>query len=171
MGMAKLNIWVSGFDDPCSIDDRTWYVTIYNCDGTVLDWCGRRYIVLPAKCGHLQVEVPPGTYYIRAVWSFGVKPIFWGNHFTDPAIVQAVCEETTCVKLFNPSAHRCGYILVRAVRDLAKQKAIEPDLAERVEKAVKAALEVIPRPEREFELGHADEIEKLVREQEGKGGK
>jgi hypothetical protein len=41
-------------------------------------------------------------------------------------------------------------------------------LAERVEEGVKDALEVIPRPEREFELENADEIEKLVREQEGK---
>lgn len=32
MGMAKLNAWISGMDDPCSVDNRTWYVTIYNCD-------------------------------------------------------------------------------------------------------------------------------------------
>lgn len=28
MGMAKLNVFVSGMDDPCGVDSRTWYVTI-----------------------------------------------------------------------------------------------------------------------------------------------
>jgi hypothetical protein len=35
-----------------------WYVTIYNCDGKPLEGCGKKYVVLPAKCGHLEVEVP-----------------------------------------------------------------------------------------------------------------
>lgn len=89
MGMAKLNIFVSGIDDPCGLDDRTWYVTIYDCDGNVLEWCGKRYVVLRAECGHLEVEVPPGCYYIKAVWNFTVvKPgfIYRVNHFTDAAI-------------------------------------------------------------------------------------
>lgn len=167
MGMAKLNVWISGMDDPCSVDNRTWYVTIYNCDGDVLDWCGKKYVVLPARCGHLEVMVPPGCYYIKAVWSFSVfGGIYHVNHFTDAAIVTACCEQTVCVKLFNPSVHRCGTIVVRAIRNLVKQKAVKPELARQHELALEAALANIPRPMKGFELDHLDEIEKMVRAQE-----
>ena len=167
MGMAKLNVWISATDDPCGVDDRTWYVTIYDCDGNVLQWCGRKYVVLPAKCGHLEVEVPPGCYYLKAVWSFRFfGGIFYVNHFTDAAIVQAVCDQTACVKLFNPSIHRCGIIVLRAVRDLVLQKAIKPEVARQYEAALNAVLANVPRPMKGFELDHLDEIEKLVKEQE-----
>lgn len=174
MGMATLNVFVSAMDDPCGLDNRTWYITIYQCDGSVLDWCGRRYVVLRAPCGHLEIKVPPGCYYIKAVWSFSVVTpglVFRVNHFTDAAIVTACCEETTCVKLFNPSAHRCGYIYVRALRDLVAQKAINPALAQQVEGAVGEINEQLGRPVKLFELGHEEEIERLVREQEKKGDK
>jgi hypothetical protein len=169
MGMAKLNVWVTDTDDPCSISNRTWYVTIYDCDGRVLEWCGRKYVVLPARCGHLEVELPPGCYRVTAVWSFRVAGgIIYVNHFTDSAVVQACCDETTCVTLFNPSIHRCGTILVRAVRDLLLQKAIAPAIARQVENTLNELLQQLPRPIKEFELAHLDEIEKLVREQEAK---
>lgn len=166
MGLAKLNIWVSGRDDPCSVSPITWYVTIYNCDGSVLEWCERKYVVLPAKCGHLEVEVPPGCYYIKAVWGYRLVEtgVYWVNHFTDAAIVQAVCEKTTCVKLFNPSDHRCGYIYALALKDLMKQKAIKPELAKKAIEAINAVLEQTPRPIRDFELGHEKEIERLIEE-------
>ncbi len=174
MGLAKLNVFVSGVDDPCSVDNGTWYVTIYDCDGNVLQWCGRKYVVMRAPCGHLEVEIPPGCYYIKAVWGFVVVTpglVFRVNHFTDAAIVQACCEKTTCVKLFNPSAHRCGYIYVRAIRDLVQQKAIKPEVARQAEAALQAVLEQLPRPIKEFELGHEEEIVNLVREQQAKEGK
>lgn len=167
MSMAKLSIWVSGIDDPCGVDNRTWYVTIYDCDGNVLEWCGKKYVVLPAPCGHLDVAVPPGCYYIKAVWSFVVLGgIYHVNHFTDAAIVTACCDQTVCVKLFNPSVHRCGTIVVRAIRDLVQQKAVKPELARQHEVALAAALANVPLPMKGFELDHLDEIEKLVREQE-----
>lgn len=167
MGMGKLNVWVSAMDNPCGIDDRTWYVTIYDCDGKVLQWCGRRYVVLPAKCGHLEVEVPPGCYYIKAVWSFRLLGgIYYVNHFTDAAIVQVGCEQTACVKLFNPSIHRCGTILLRAVKDLVQQKAVKTELARQHETVLNALLANVPQPLKGFELDHLDEIEKLVREQD-----
>jgi hypothetical protein len=161
MGMSKLNIWVSGTDDPCTISDRTWFVTIFDCDGNVLQWCGKKYVVLPAKCGHLEVEVPPGCYYIKAVWSFWLSPgpgiIYRVNHFTDAAIVQACCEAHVCVKLFNPSIHRCGTIIVRALKDLVLQKAINQDQVAAVEKAMNEALAKIEKPRKAFELAISDE--------------
>lgn len=170
MGMSKLNIWISATDDPCGISDRTWYVTIYNCDGNVLEWCGKNYVVLPAKCGHLEVEVPPGCYYIKAVWSFSFQGgIFYVNHFTDAAIVQACCEQHVCVKLFNPSIHRCGTIILRAVRDMVLQKVVKQDTAGKHEALMQELLKEVPAPKKLFELGHLDEIEKRVRELEGRG--
>lgn len=168
MGMAKLNIWVSATDDPCSIDNRTWYVTIYNCDGKPLEWCGRRYVVMPARCGHLEVEVPPGCYRINAVWSFsvGTGGVLYVNHFTDSAVVQACCDGHTCVTLFNPSIHRCGTIFLRAVQDVLMQQGINAEIARPVEQAVTRLLAAVPRPMKGFELDHLDEIEKLVRAQE-----
>lgn len=165
MSLSHLSIFVSGIDDPCSVDNRTWYITIYNCDGSVLEWCGKRYVVMPAKCGHLQVDVPPGCYYIKAVWGFTVVTpglVYRANHFTDAAIVQACCNSTTCVKLFNPSAHRCGFIYVRALNDLVGQKAIAPELVNQVEGAVRQINEQVGKPARPFELGHLDEILELV---------
>ena len=167
MGMAKLNIWISAIDDPCLVDNRTWYVTIYDCDGNVLQWCGRKYVVLAAKCGHLEVEVPPGCYYIKAVWGFRfVGGIYYVNHFTDAAIVQAACDQSVCVKLFNPSVHRCGIIVLQAIRDLVQQRAIKPELARQHEAALNAVLANVPKPMKAFELDHLEELEKLVKEQE-----
>ena len=167
MGMSKLNVWISAMDDPCGISKRTWYVTIYDCDGNVLEWCGRRYVVLPARCGHLEVEVPPGCYYLKAVWSFRIwGGIYYVNHFTDAAIVQACCNETVCVKLFNPSVHRCGTIVLRAIHNLVKQKAIKPQLAELHAEALDNILVNVPKPMKRFELDHLDEIEELVKGQE-----
>lgn len=171
MGMAKLNVFVSRMDDPCGVDDRTWYVTIYDCDGNVLEYCGRRYVVLPAPCGHLEVEVPPGCYYVKAVWGFTVVTpgkVYRVNHFTDAGIVQACCEQTACIKLFNPSVHRCGFIYVKALQDLVQQQAIDGGAVERVAGAVQeldARLqEKLGPPAKPFELGNYEEIERLVRE-------
>lgn len=169
MGMSKLNIWVTDTDDPCSISNRTWYVTIYNCDGKVLEWCGRRYVVIPARCGHLEIDVPPGCYRINAVWSFSfLGGIFYVNHFTDSAVVQACCDGHVCVTLFNPSTHRCGQIYLRAIKDVLDQNAVPANIAQEAEKAINNLLQYLPRPVRGFELDHLDEIEKLVREQEAK---
>lgn len=171
MGMSKINIWVSGMDDPCSIDNRTWYVTLYDCDGNVFQWCKKKYLLIPAPCAHVEVEVPPGCYYIKAVWGFSViVPGFKYrvNHFTDAAIVQVCCHQSVCVKLFNPSAHRCGTIIVRAVRDLLKQKAIKAETARKVNEAIDELLKQLPEPAKKFELGHLKEIDESVQKLEGK---
>lgn len=167
MGMAKLNIWVSGMDNPCMVDDKhTWFVTIYTCDGNVLQWCGKRYVVIPAKCGHVTIDVPPGFYYVKAVWSYSLDPqgVFHVNHYTDAAIVEACCERVACVRLFNPSVHRCGTILVRALHELTEQKLVSPDAARKVEAAVNEALAAVPKPAKGFELDHLDTIKSEMKE-------
>jgi hypothetical protein len=173
MGLSRLNVFVSGIDDPCGVDPRTWYITIYNCDGSVLEYCGRRYVVLRAPCGHLEIDVPPGCYYLKAVWGYTVITpglVYRANHFTDAGIVTVCCDSHVCVKLFNPSVHRCGYIYVRAVRDLNAAAEINAAQKADVENAVQAVNDIVPAPAKLFELGHEDEIARLVAEQEGQGG-
>jgi hypothetical protein len=163
MGMAKLNVWISGMDDPCSISSRSWYVTIYDCDGKILSWCGKRYLVLHAPCGHLEVELPPGCYRLNAVWGYYQQgDIYWGNHFTDSVIIQAGCNEHVCVKLFNPSIHRCGQIFRRAVLDMLKQKALPQEVADAHNQALEKLIELLPAPLKKFELAYLDEIDELV---------
>ncbi|WP_299596764.1 hypothetical protein [uncultured Tateyamaria sp.] len=171
MSLANLNVWVTALDDPCKISSRTWYINIYNCDGSILRWCDREYAVIPAPCGHRSIRVPPGCYRINAVWSFRIGDgFYYVNHFTDSAVVQACCDQHQCVTLFNPSAHRCGRIFLAAVQDAVQQEAIPNDAAQLAEDGIEQVLKHIPRPARPFELGHLDEIEKRVRAAEEKGG-
>ena len=171
MSFADLNVWVSALDDPCKISQRTWYINVYNCDGSILNWCGFNYAVLRAPCGHRRIRVPPGCYRINAVWSFRVgNGFYYVNHFTDSAVVQACCDKHHCVTLFNPSAHRCGRIFLAAVQDLVAQDAVPKGAARAARDGIGQLLEAIPQPIRPFELDNLDEIEKLVRAQEEKAG-
>ncbi len=169
MALARLSVLVSATDDPCGVDDRTWYITIYNCDGNVLDWCNTRYVVMRAPCGYLEVDVPPGTYYLKAVWGYTNlgSGVYQVNHFTDAAIVTACCETTTCVKLFNPSVHRCGYIYVKALQDMAARGELEEEVVAQAARVVETVKQRGDFPGGLFEVGHDKEIEERVREQEG----
>lgn len=162
MGLGKLEIFISELDDGCKIDDRTWFVTIYDCDGRVFEWCDRRYVVIPARCGHLEIELPPGSYTLVAVWSFGTTPggVIFGNHFTDHGVAHICCEQTTCVTLFTPSAHRCGILFDVALRAMEERPEGGPPLevVGRAREAVQAVLQHLPRPARPLELGHLEEL-------------
>jgi hypothetical protein len=167
MGLGKLNVFISGIDDPCGLDDAEWAINIYDCNGAVLDWCGKKYGFLVRKCGHFGIPIPPGCYYIKA-WRVSRSTIAYPVAFTDAAIVQVRCEETTCVKLFASSLHRSGYTFVKALSHLTKEKVIKPEMAKDAERAIRLVLAKLPRPKKEFELGHLDEIEKLVRKRKPK---
>ncbi len=171
MSLANLNVWVTALDDPCKISRRTWYINIYNCDGSILKWCDFDYALIPARCGHRSIRVPPGCYRINAVWSFRLgNGFYYVNHFTDSAVVQACCGEHQCVTLFNPSAHRCGRIFLAAVHDAVRQDALPKDAATAAEEGIRKVLDFIPRPVRPFELDMLEGLEERVRElDEGKG--
>lgn len=168
MGFAKLNIWITEPGNPCKIDKRTWFINVYNCDGRILEWCGKRYVVQEAKHGHLELEVPPGCYIINAVWGYWIDPkgVIHGNHFTHNAVVQACCEKTTCVTIFTPTDHQCGVIFRLAVMDLVKQDLMPREVAVKLNDALKEALKYMPRPPKEFELGILKELKDIVKKEE-----
>lgn len=165
MGMAKLNVWVTDMDDPCKISERTWYVTIYCCDGTVLTHCGQRFLLMPAPCGHLETYVPPGTYLIKAVWSYHIigSGQYRVNHFTDAGVVHACCDENACVTLFNPHAHRCGTIYALAVNDLVQHGAVPQTMAQPALDGIAAINTAIVPTQLKFETAHLAEIDQVLR--------
>ncbi len=113
MSTAKLNVWVTGVGEACRIDnEHQWFVHILHCNGELLHWCDRTFTNLPTKCGHLDIEIPPGCYMVVATWSpapgGGQFPTFLGNHITHLSVVRADCGDHVCVTLFPPTLHHCG---------------------------------------------------------------
>lgn len=113
MSTARLNVWITRRSDPCHIDDKTpHFVHIVDCEGKPLHWCGRTYSFLCTKCGHLEVDIPPGCYAVfasetpEAQVADYYKP--FGNQLTHIQIVRANCGDHVCVTLFAPSFHFCG---------------------------------------------------------------
>ncbi len=117
--LSEVQFFVSQMDMPCKVDDRDWYITIFNCDGTLLEYAGQEYIVIHAPNGHASVTLPPGKYSAIGVWSYWQGPDgeYYGNHFTHEAIFQVCCTEHKCVWLYNPSVHECGIVYDRAVQN------------------------------------------------------
>ena len=113
MSMARLNIVITDMSDACHIDDRPhWFIHITDCEGRPLKFCGRTYTFIPAKCGHLDVAIPPGCYTVFASRTAKghVHPPWqpFGNHLTHVQVVRANCGDHVCVTLFQPSGHYCG---------------------------------------------------------------
>lgn len=118
--LSKVNFFVSKMHESCKVDERKWYITIFNCDGSLLEFCTKDYIVIEADCGHATVDLPPGKYMAVGVWGYWVGPDgqFWGNHLTHKAIFQVPCGGHACVWLYNPSTHECGVIWDRALQGM-----------------------------------------------------
>ena len=144
MSTATLNVWITEIGDPCHIirpnGDETWYVHVLDCDGNVLEWCDRRYRDIETKCGHAEIEVPPGCYTVMASHSRegeGVPP--FGNRLTHVQIVRVNCGDHACVTLFSPSLWHCGTWFRAAVEQHAAglaQVGIDRDVARNVVKGI-----------------------------------
>lgn len=113
MSTATLNIWLTEFSDPCHImgehPPEQWFANIVDCAGNPLTWCGKTYTFMPMKCGHLEVEIPPGCYAVFAGHSAGPggRPPF-GNRLSHIQVVRANCGDHVCVTLFSPELWFCG---------------------------------------------------------------
>ena len=169
MGMARLNIWITELGQPCTMAQHDWVVVIMRCDGKVLEWCGKKYDSVPAKCGHVDLEVPPGCYSIRASahtwWSQG---ILYGNWATDRAVVQACCDEHHCVTLYASSLQGCSIPLAWMVLPTLVENGTLPREVLGAVKTINTALEKLPTPE--FERAEAETLRAMF-EAQRKGGK
>src|SRR5579859_3428216 len=121
MGIAKLNVWVSDVADACGTWPGNGGITILDCKG-ILEWpCGRyldptgewrlvpngKYENLPFRCGHLEVELPPGCYWAIAGYVSPGAGFIHLNYTTHVGIAEVGCDQTACIKLFNPSVRLC----------------------------------------------------------------
>lgn len=161
MGLAKLNIWVSDVADPCGTWKEEGRMTVLDCKG-VLSWpCGRylapggkwlpvpngTYKDLPFKCGHLEVELPPGCYWVVAGFVLLHKEYIHFNKTTHVGIVEVGCNEDACVKLFNPTVRLCWRWLLVGLQILAAtpQAKINANAVNAIEKSVEDLLRDVPR--------------------------
>lgn len=151
MSTARLNVWVTRVGDPCRIDmTHQWYVHVLHCDGRLLNWCGRIYRNLPTKCGHLDIDVPPGCYMVCATWSpapaGSTSPTSLGNHISHLVSVRANCGDHVCVTLFPPTFHWCGIWWLHALRQNLEGGYMPPeaqDAAVQAEQAVARLVNVL----------------------------
>jgi len=152
MSTAKLNVWVTEVGNPCKIDMlHQWYVHVLHCDGKLLNWCDKVYTNLKTKCGHLEIEIPPGCYMVCATWSpapLGQStPTSLGNHISHLAAVRANCGDHVCATLFPPTFHWCGIWWLTALQETVALKRLPrgaDDAANNAVKAVDALLKLIP---------------------------
>jgi hypothetical protein len=158
MSTVKLNVWITEFGDACHIvkphpEDPGWFVHITDCTGNPLVWCDKTYTFLQAKCGHLEVEIPPGCYTVfashtpRAEGSdpgTGAQQTF-GNRLTHIQVVRANCGDHVCVTLFSPTGWSCGSWFASAVN--AQIRTLTPaqrELGAAAAKAVEAFVAKLP---------------------------
>lgn len=118
MSTAKLNVWITAIARACHIADKDeWFVHITDCTGNPLVWCDKTYTFLKAKCGHLEIDIPPGCYTVFAGQSprgSGAQP--FGNRLTHVQVVRANCGDHVCVTLFSPGIGYCGTYFALAVK-------------------------------------------------------
>lgn len=154
MGVGRINIWISDVADACGTWRGSGRATVFDCDG-ILSWpCGRhrtegqdwqqvpngQFRNLPFRCGHLEVELPPGCYWVVAGSVSPSSGFIHLNYTTHVGIVQVGCDETACVKLYNPSIRLCWNWFRVGMRALAAQGELDRGQVEEVEKLVEQRL-------------------------------
>jgi hypothetical protein len=168
MGLSYLDVWLSDIDDPCGTfpgetTPGQGGITVFDCKG-ILEWpCGRylendgtwvrvphgKYKNLPIHCGHLEVELPPGCYWVFSGLATTFQPpVVHLNYATHVGIVEVGCGEHACVKLFNPSVLLCWdwFRVGLQVLSANKKTGIDPKKVAEIEKMVEALLKDVPRP-------------------------
>lgn len=168
MGTATLNVWVRDKDFPCKPDMRwVWSVDVFICDGQPLYWCGTRYYgAHKTRHGHVEIEVPPGCYIVRARTGSS------GHHnlFTHVTMVDVGCDESACVNLVPPGAWTCGQQWNHALRFQAAIGHVPRELAQAAVEANQAVLEHLPRDA--FPEEDQDALEEMLkrRDEEAEAG-
>ena len=170
MSTALLNVWITDLGDPCSVANdpglpHAWVVAVSRCDGRLLNWSEGRfrfrsddpwmaipyhtppggtpgwwYESVPTRDGHVEIELPPGCYVVRATMhDWFVNGLLYGNWATERAVVQACCGKDVCATLYAPSAPACWVPLFEFVFPLLVRHEIVQ------EQHVKPALDALAR--------------------------
>lgn len=152
MCTAKLCVWITEIGDPCHIIkeqvNEKWYVHIVDCEGNVPEWCGRKLRDFETRCGHAEIEVPPGCYVVFA--SHSREGEGWGNfgnRLTHVQVVRVNCGDEVCVTLFSPELWYCGAWFAGAILQQEAgltQLGIEPKVIQGAVTAVRTLLERVP---------------------------
>lgn len=153
---AKLNVWVRDKDFPCKPDMKSvWLVDVFVCDGKPLEWCGINYYgAHETKHGHVEIEVPPGCYIVRARTGCD-------NLFTHMTMVIIDCGEAVCVNLVSPGAWTCGVQFNMAIELQAEIGNIPRELAYR---AIEINRDVIKHlPQDKFPVKEAESVKDILK--------
>jgi hypothetical protein len=154
------------------ISDLTWFVNVTDCKGRVVEWCGRRYAGIPARCGHVEIELPPGCYIVSGAKSFAVAPPFlYLNYITHFSMVEVGCDEKACVHLYAPTYRLCWRFLFFATQVLAQLQGIPREKTERLTAALNDVLPHVPATAQDAELERLFEEVPKMREPEEEGKK
>lgn len=162
MGTGRINIWISDVADACGTWPGSGRATVFDCNG-ILSWpCGRhrtegqdwqrvpdgQFRNLPFRCGHLEVELPPGCYWVVAGSVTPGSGYIHLNYTTHVGIVQVGCDEVACVKLYNPSVRLCWNWFLVGAKALAAQGVFDRGVVAEIEKTVENRLlaDVPPAP-------------------------
>lgn len=99
------------------------------------------YDSIPTRDGHVEIEVPPGCYAVRATMhSWFVNGLLFGNWATERAVVQGCCGDDVCATLYAPSALACSVPLFEFVLPLLiRNRIVKREDGERAINAMKAA--------------------------------
>jgi len=156
MGLGTLNVWIHDKGDPCKISDETWFVAVTYCSGVPVEWCGTTYAGMEAKCGHIEIEIPPGCYVVFA-WQILIVPgapppfniIITFSHFS---LVMVECDCKACVHLYNPTPRQSIGRAGDVGRSLVEKGGVPREEAERLAEAVRAVLEHLPKTAQDVAL-------------------
>jgi len=142
MGLGTLNVWVHDEGNPCRMSDEVWLVNVTYCSGLLVEWCGKTYGFIEAKCGHTEIELPPGCYIVYALQLLFVPgskfPFFRSTHF---GMVMVECDCTACVHLYTPTYRQVIRPVGDVARTLVEKQGVPPEKAEQLAKAANAVLE------------------------------
>jgi hypothetical protein len=119
---------------------------------------GHWYEDIPTLDGHVEIEVPPGTYVIRgSMHTWFVNGVLYGNWATDRAVVYACCGEDVCATLYASSFQPCSILIFEFVIPLLlRQGVLGKAKAEQVIRAMKTLHE--PKEVSQFEQQELDTL-------------
>ncbi len=148
---------------------HAWVVAISHCDGRVVDWSEGRYRfhrddpwtpipyhtpaggtpgwwyeMIPTRDGHVEVELPPGSYVVRGTMhSWFINRLLYGNWATERAVVHLGCGQAGCATLYAPSAPACWILLFEFVLPLlVRHRILDREPAAKVAEALRSTLKL-----------------------------